>query len=167
MPFRIGRKFAQHTYPQARATSTVPLARNSASGPATAQVIPASAFVTWSVIESGTVAGVNVPITPKSTGIVHVTGVITVSSVDGATVELSVRNPDAIYPVPAAEVVTIPSADSVAIPFDVILGAGANGPALAIGVPISIRVQLDAGPEITVAATSSTISIREVTPVTG
>jgi hypothetical protein len=173
MAFRIGRKHAQHTYPESRATTTVPLARNSASGPDESTDIDTTVQVPWNVIENGAVAGVNVPITPKTTGVIHVTGVITVASTDLTLVQLFVEVSGVDAPVPAAEAMTVAASAVVAIPFDVILGAGANGAPIAtplvIGatVPVQIRLAQTVGAGANIVALSSTISIQEVVPVTG
>jgi len=176
MSFRIGRKHAAHTYPQSRATTTVPLARNSASGPeeddVTIAVGPAGTQVPWNARESSGVPPQTaqfVPITPKATGIVNVKGVIALSATTATSIQLFVERDGTPTPVPLLETVNFTGPGAAAIPFDVIVGAGANGPPLALGVQANISIKLTSS--VAAAAVlfqdSSTITVQEVSPATG
>jgi hypothetical protein len=85
--FRIGRKFAQHSYPESRFGDGA-FARNFASGPPTGEgptpIVTTGTPVSWETIESGAPPGVNVPITPHVTGRIRIIATIVVASVAGA-----------------------------------------------------------------------------------
>ena len=96
MSFRIGRKHAQHTYPEPRGSGTTPFARNFAySQEGQNQPIPqdpAEVAVIWDPISSGAPAGTNVPITPVSTGIIRILAVISVGkTVADGTVTITIH----------------------------------------------------------------------------
>jgi hypothetical protein len=167
--FRIGRKFAQHSYPDPRRSTTVAFARNSATGPAADQGFDdTGAQVVWDSIESGAVAGVNVPITPLSSGKIHITGVITVKTdnPNSVDVNLTVEVDSLLVPRPANEMVSVsgtgPDMPWAAIPFDVIVN-------LPVGVTSNIEILMTASADVAIhiEAGSSSISIQEVPPVTG
>ena len=173
--FRIGRSRAQHSYPTSPRATTLPLARNSASGPdaggAGGQVIgSAGAQIVWEDFEIGVPPSADVPITPSVTGIVHVTGVIVIlASVSNLNVHLRVQLGGVNVDVPASEIISTGETPDqrVAIPFDVIIGSGENTPALDIGVTANIQIHLTPDDDITVVADSSTIHLQEVTLPTG
>jgi len=171
--FRIGRSRAQHSYPEARRNTTVAFARNSASGPAANTPITTGAGiqVPWSVIESGAPASTDVPITPRVTGIIHITGVLTITNPDEADsiVQLQVEIGDVVVPIPLAENVSL-NDSVIPVPFDVIVGAGANGPALPVGVVSLVQIRVKEGGESSISElvqASCTIHIQEVSAVTG
>jgi hypothetical protein len=84
MSFRIGRKFAQHTYPESRGIGGLPFARNSAQGPADQTIISTTApgtAIPWSILEVGS-PGIDVPITPKVTGLLLILVMINIENLD-------------------------------------------------------------------------------------
>ncbi|MGH3303685.1 MAG: hypothetical protein ACRDOK_18800 [Streptosporangiaceae bacterium] len=165
--FRIGRKFASHSYPDARRDTTQPFARNYALGPTTStDVTMAGTLVPWTVIESGAPPGTDVPITPKTSGIIQADGVICIknSSATPQNVQLLVLV-NSVAITPENEAVTI-AADPgyMAIPFI------AEDPNLRpIGTPVNVTIKLTANADgvITMALLSSSLRVQEVPPATG
>lgn len=162
-----------YSYPDRRGGNPAELfARNFAAGPLldtdieTGEGTP----VPWAVIESGAPAGINVPITPRSTGRIRISGAITVKSVVGvATVSLFVQTFDGVtvstLPIPLLEENTISAAGFEVIPF---LTENIGGALLPIGVPTSIRILLIASESgLSLLSLSSTIDIQEVLAATG
>ncbi|SRR5260221_12084520 len=118
--FRIGRKHAQHSYPNARFTGLIgPFARNYATGPVSpGQTIATTpgAQVVWNFVAVG-VPGANVPITPLNTGYLRITGILTIANPgDPAVVQVQVQIGGVSLPIPFEEVVTIANAQTVVIP---------------------------------------------------
>lgn len=178
MSFRIGRKHAQHAYPTSRAASSVPYARNFAAGP-TAQdpisVTPATSSISWTAIESGAAPGPLVPITPKSTGIIRIQGVVVVKSNALTPVELQVlvKVNGGTLLVPLFEVVSCapnvlgppPPGGFTAIPF---LTETPFGAPLPIGVAANVEIALSANDVgLFLIVGSSTLDVQEVQAATG
>jgi hypothetical protein len=164
--FRIGRKYASHSYPIPRAATSVPYARNFAVGPATTvPITTVAAAIPWAIIESGAAPGINVPITPKSTGIVRIHSVVTIKNSSNAPVQAAVVAAvgGTPLPVPLSESVTIPAAGSVSLPILT------ETPALPIGVlaNISIGVVASANGALSVVTGSSSLEVQEVQAATG
>lgn len=165
--FRIGRTFARHSYPDTRAATSVPYARNFAAGPAvdTAVATAPGTQVPWSAIEVGA-PGVDVPITPKSTGVIHVDGVISVHNTSElpVDVQVEVQIGGVQNPVPASEKVTVAGLAFAAIPFNADIVS-----AQAVGVTKQIEILLiaSASPAIQVIANSSSIEVLEEPVATG
>lgn len=180
--FRIGRSRAQHSYPETRRNTTLQFARNFAAGPgettdvASGNGITGGTQIPWAIIESVGVVFppgvVDVPITPRITGIIQITGVVEVKSsapaivlvqvqlgVDGGALPAGGRSS-----VPLLETVTV-DAGGEAIPILVDLPA-----ILAIGVTRTIQIVvsdiLGAGTVI-LALESSTLDVQEVPAATG
>jgi hypothetical protein len=171
MSFRMGRKYAAHSYPETRAGANAPpvglFARNYASGPAIdTPVLIAGVQVPWNNIDGGSALGPDVPITPHVTGRVQVSGVIAFenSSATPVNVQVEVQINDITTTIPAsdrASLVAAPveSVSTVAIPFSVMLP-------LTLGVESLIQIRVSANDDvatINVVADSSTIEIQEVT----
>jgi hypothetical protein len=175
MAFRIGRKFAQHTYPeQRRATgAVVPFARNFASGPELVQAIAAGGGtpIQWDVIDSGAATpSPDVPITTQTTGIVLITGVIELKNVSGSPVDAHVEVIVGGVPldVPFNEVVTIQGsfADTfAAIP----IVAETTALQTPVGVATNIQVLVIASNSdvLSAVAGSCTLNLQEVSVATG
>jgi hypothetical protein len=166
MSFRIGRKGAQHSYPVSRGAMEVPRARNFAAGPtATEPITVAGIFIPWSLIEAGAPAGINVPITPRSSGIILIQGVITIKNAVLAPIVASmfvwVNGTPLI--VPFMETVLVPASGSSVIPF-----LTETAP-LPIGVPAIIQIAINAAsePGLSLLPASSTMAVQEVRAATG
>jgi hypothetical protein len=164
--FRIGRKYAQHSYPIPRAATSVPYARNAAVGPAASvPITTVAAAIPWAIIESGAAPGVNVPITPRSTGIVRIHSVVTVKNSSNAPVQATVAAVvnGTPLPVPGFESVTIPASGSMAIPILT------ETPPLPIGVlaNIEIAVVASADAALSLIFASSSLEVQEVQAATG
>lgn len=164
--FRIGRKFARHVYPDnSRAAALTLFARNSAVGPSGAtDITTIGTPVPWDIIESGAPSGPDVPITPRVTGLVSISGVISVksSSVSQESVQLEAFAGGILVPVPNQEQVSIDPDGFEAIPFLVLVP-------LTVGVPTNIRIGLIASTDnvLQIVFESSTILIQEMAPATG
>jgi len=168
--FRIGRKFASHSYPESRAATTVPFARNFATGPtlfaAPPDVQTTGTQVPWNVIESGAPPGFDVPITPKSTGRIRITGVVAVKNSTMSpvlvTVLVQLNGANEFNPLFLSAVVD--SEGAVAIPIVAELSA-----LLAPGVQrlIEFFVFASADGAISLTVESSSIDVQEVPFATG
>lgn len=163
--FRIGRTRAQHTYPVPRAATTVPYARNTAVGPTTNTDFTTVIPVPWSIIESiGGAPGTfnDVPITPKSTGIVRIAGVISVAADSPVVVQVAIKVGVSVLPVPGAEFVTVSLLEAIPVLITV-------PPAFTpVGVATNIEILVTAaGGTATLIAASSSLDVQEVVPVTG
>ncbi len=188
MPFRIGRKFAQHTYPQARATSTVSFARNSAIGPDTSLVsitdnpvgAGAAAFgtpVPWQTVESTAAPNTLVPITPSVTGRIRALATVVVISTAEFTVFVTmglVVDSGAGF-VPTSHTVVarlVPNGDTVTIPLvldftmpvggphEVALVLLASGAGASIVQPMTLTLSGDPTP-------GATLDLQELPLATG
>jgi hypothetical protein len=164
--FRIGRAYAKHSYPESRQNTTVPLARNFAVGPATTTAVTTGGTpVPWSSIESGAPAGVNVPLTPLSSGIIELTGVIEVDNGTESPVVVQVQTAlsGPILGLPVNEKVTV-QPGFAAIPIVTEWLA-----ALPLGTTVDFQVIVTAASNgaITLVAGSSSFRVKEVPPATG
>lgn len=162
MSSRIGRKYAQATYPQSRATQSEPFARNSAFGPNGNAAIsstanPPTQAVDWETIESGEAGGgPTFTVTPKVSGTLLINVVVNATNTTGAAIELSA-------------VVTIDGAPVDQVSFQSIpLTTGAGSVAIldvvtenAIGVPVTIGVRVS-GNGLTLTGAGTWISVQEV-----
>lgn len=91
--FRIGRKHAQHTYPDTPRAAVAAFARNSAVGPAGGPqgIILSGTPVPWSGIASGAATPTpDVPITPKVTGVVRIIFTVVVENVSNTDEDVGV-----------------------------------------------------------------------------
>lgn len=168
--FRIGRAYAKHVYPERRGGGGDPLtafARNFASGPkGSTSVSLAGTQVPWNSVDVGP-NGVNVPITPVSTGIVRIAGVLTLANSTGAPVFVSVHiQVDSVsLPIPLSQTVSVPATGTVDVPFLTETDAGDTP----VGVTSHIQVLLNAASDsaITLTQEGSTLDIQEVSEATG
>jgi hypothetical protein len=111
-----------YSYPETRRSSNplTAFARNYATGSKTGIVIGAGGSnVTWNAVDAGVPpTTADIPITPIATGIVLVSGVVTIENTTGAPIlaTVTVHLDDVAVPVPFAAT-TIPAGATVAIPF--------------------------------------------------
>jgi hypothetical protein len=70
--FRIGRKHAQHSYPDTPRGAVAAFARNYASTNQNQDFSTGTVDVAWQAIESGAAPGTDVPVTPRVTGRVRI-----------------------------------------------------------------------------------------------
>lgn len=173
MAFRIGRNRAQHTYPQSRASGSLPFARNSAFGPATDTTIlpgdPAApgAAIIFSTFESGG-AGTGVPITPRVTGIVLVTATIECVTLtedpDQLTVQISVgAAPPTLVPLSGNSApASVGEGSITSASFTMVLG-------LSVGIThhVSMWTSSNNSDMLSLQAHCSWLSLEEVQTATG
>jgi|HubBroStandDraft_1064217.scaffolds.fasta_scaffold139983_2 hypothetical protein len=167
--FRIGRKHASHAYPTSRGVQALPFARNNATGPVVNQPLTTALAtnLTWAFVASTGEAGPNVPITPQVTGDALVEVVVNVANSDAAVHTVTVAVAVGGTPVGPASLVELgptgTAASQVAIPVLVPLSG------LPLGTPSDITVQVtaSAGNVLSISATRSAISVREVGAATG
>lgn len=164
--FRIGRKHAQHVYPSPRATTTVPYARNFASGPdEDTPIVDETVSVPWSGIESGAAPGILVPITRLSTGRIRISGVLTIAaSTPGAVIQVQVWltppvGPPVMLTVPFAEANTVPAGAVEAIPFLTV--------AMILAGTYNVEIRLISTGAASLIERSSTLELLEVPVATG
>lgn len=165
--FRIGRKYAQHSYPDTpRGAGALSLARNFAIGPnAPTTITTGGVQVPWDIIESGASPGVHVPITPRVTGRMLFSGVIQVSNNDDAPVDISVQVQvqDSTLLVPLVQQ-TVPADGEAAIAFEILSLA-----LFTVGVArnISVLVTASANVDVVLTTDNSTLEIEEKSFATG
>lgn len=171
----VGRTGSQrlYSYPEApRGGSYSALfARNFAYGPLFPTPVDIDTSpgtdVPWSVIESGALAGVIVPITPRSSGVVRISGVIVVKSSSESAESVSLQilgNGDILLGVPFLETQSIIANGFAAIPF------ASEAYPLPVGVVVNIKIRLTAstgGGVLQLRPDSSTIDLQEVPVATG
>ena len=180
--FRIGRKFATHTYPVSPGLGGANLlfARNSAQGPDGDFTITDKTLhpIVWHFVDAppGISPTANVPITPKTTGVVVVTGMIgTVRNNDAsnpASIQLFI-DASGITPHPQAHPIATVSLQAAseggvtpfaAIPFLVEIF-------LPVGVTTDLQFQVQANstvtPNLTITNLDSRINVQEVPVSTG
>lgn len=108
-----------YSYPEPRRSGgeASAFARNYATGVKSTS-IGAGIQVNWNSIDVGTDPDEDIPITPLLSGVVLVSGVLTVSNPTGAgvLVAINVQLDDASIPIPTASTL-IPANSTVAIPF--------------------------------------------------
>jgi hypothetical protein len=166
MSFRIGRKFAQHTYPEPRGAGATPqpFARNFASGPFEDQDIGENVATPlfWENISSGAPSGIEIPITPLSTGVVRVLAAVTLKNLDTNADVIAQLVIDGVQIDPPDPVVTVLSGTNVILTFL----AEFEGLAIGVTVPVSLVLSAD-GSGVDAVASGSTIEIHEVVQATG
>jgi hypothetical protein len=168
--FRIGFKYARHSYPdppRGGGVSPTSFARNFAVGPATDTDISITGTdVPWSAIDVGA-PGVNVPITPIATGIAVISGVLTVKNTSGSDtliVVVGVAVNNVLLAFPLAESTVIPINSTLAIPFL----AEATGLALNAASNVQIVVTTpDQDGVGQIVGESSSVDVQEVAAATG
>ena len=162
-PTRVG---PVHGYPDnPRAAALALFARNFASGPGTdTAVTTAGTLVPWSAIDSGAPAGTDVPITPRSTGVVRISGVLSLSCISEGNewVQLLVQVGGVAQAIPAVEKDTVSAGGFTAVPFLAEV-------TLPIGVAANIQIKLNprVNDTVTIVADSCTIEVQEVPVATG
>ena len=171
--FRIGRKFAQHSYPESRRDSTLAFARNSAQGPGGDAPVPVTTGGTqilWETIESGGGPSEDVPITPLVTGRIRIIAMVAVTNTIGV--------PTTVKVVAQVEDVTIPGSPVPEATVDESTDAG-NGfetityvfdtTLLPVGATKHIEILVTAGVDNAIELTleNSTLDIQELPAATG
>lgn len=170
--FRIGRKFAQHSYPDApRGAAAALLARNFAFGPATTTDIETSpTAIPWEGVDVGA-PGITAQITPRVSGIVLISAVVAIKSLSGVqeivTVDVSVNG--FVLNVPFFNQITVEAGGFLVVPILTETNVATLGALLPIGVPATVSILLTANTDdvLQLSTDDSSISIQEVLPATG
>lgn len=157
-----------YSYPEANRFRNLsgPFANNFAySDDTDVAIAQAGTEVPWQFIASTGAGGLDVPITPKSSSRVRITGVFTVACQGEGSVDVQIRaKQDGVgINIPGAETVLVPNTSAIAIPF-LIDVAGLN-----IGQTYNYRIILFAEVDgvLTLVNQSSTLDIQEIGPATG
>lgn len=159
----IGHGRYRETYPQTphAASALLAFSRNSAIGPELqTNVVAGGTQIPWGFVENG-VPGVNVPVTPKSTGVFLITGSVTLASPDGpaAIAEVAVQINNVIHSNAQATVDAPPSSEAIPVVFT-------TQSALPIGVLANIQILVTApgtlDGQIVIVPSSSNLSVQEV-----
>lgn len=121
-----------YSYPDTRGAGSLAFARNIAAGPAgetpTAIATGGGTQVPWAVIFAPTPSsGVDVPITPRVTGALRITGMLTIvnAAVTASTVHVRVQIDGVTIPFPGSafdELSTVPASGTVVLPIFAITG---------------------------------------------
>lgn len=164
--FRIGRKNAQHFYPDTPrgGSGALAFARNFAMGPGNltpvATAVDGGTQIPWDFIESGAPLSVNAPITPRVTGRILFSGVVVVknSTLTPVTVTVQVQVNGSTLLVPLVQE-TVDASGFAALPFEILSEA-----LFAIGVTrnIQVFVTASASNSVNLDVDSSTIEIQEM-----
>lgn len=156
-----------HGYPDTRGGGAgVTFARNFATGPATAGIfVEVQPQLPWEIIDSGASPGVDVPITPRATGVVRIIGVVTVknASINPVSVQVIVQIDGVNLPFPSLETVMVDAGGTLAIP----ILAEQTGLAIGVMANVEIQVSADTVDAITYAIQSSSVEVQEVPVATG
>jgi hypothetical protein len=156
-------------------------ARNSAIGPTTVTDVISTfpgTSVPWTTIASGAPAGVNVPITPLSTGRVRISGVLSLKNITNdpqtagnVSLGISVDGGATLLPFPANErnAVGAPGggADSSAEAVPFLIETTAAQTPVGILANVNISVTANATSVIQLIAESSSLDIQELSAPTG
>lgn len=168
----VGRTGAQrlHSYPETpRGGGALAFASNFAIGPSGegTPVLAAGTQIPWSLVAVPGTGPEDVPITPRITGRIRISGVVTVlnGSVNSDNVTLQLQVNDVTVALPAPETSTGQSGEGgfVAIPYLVVLTG------LPIGVQANIQMLVTAQTdgEISVTSGDSTMDVEEILSATG
>jgi len=111
-----------YSYPETRRSGSDPLtafARNFATGTKGSNTVgPDGLDIVWNAIDVGVDPDNDVPITPKATGQLLITGVITLTNGTGAPIDAVVTvHLDGVAAGPSFATMTIPAGATAAIPF--------------------------------------------------
>jgi hypothetical protein len=162
-----------YSYPETPrgASALSALARNFAFGPDTSTDIDtAPTPVPWAGMDVGA-PGINVPITPRATGIIRISGVLNIKSASGIqeAISLVVIVDSVEMPVPFFERPTFEAGARVAIPFLTELNAATFGAPLTVGVTSNVVIAVTASnPDVlSLPLNSSTMDVQEVPVATG
>ncbi len=169
----IGRTGSKRVYsypvtPRGASASGAGFARNFAIGPASPQdVFTTGTAITWQAVDVPGTNPEDVPITPRSTGNIRVSGVVTVENAsvnsDSVTVQLKVNGVLFTFPAPKSSTGQSGEGGFIAIPYLVVFKG------LSIGVPVvtQLIVTAEADGEITLTTGNSTLNVEEVQNATG
>lgn len=154
-----------YSYPETRrgVSPLTAFARNFATGPkAGISIGDPGIQVQWNSIDVGVDPDEDVPITPISTGIVRISGVIAVSNDPGAPVSIlvEIQVDDVTLPIPLTLYSTVADAGQVAIPFLAEV-------TLPIGVTSNIQIFVTGDAGTALMQESSSIEVQEVAVATG
>ena len=172
MGFRIGRKFAQHVYPSTGGRgggAAAALARNFATGPKSdTEITGGGILVPWNGIDVGASPSVNIPITPKSTGIVTISGIITISNSSESSfdIEIDVQVEGSVLPNASFFLVPLAAGETIGIPFL----AETTPTDTPVGVTKHVQISVNGDPgdvDLILLVEASAISIQEVSTATG
>lgn len=122
---------------------------------------PIDGSTTGGAIENNSTPSADVPITPRSTGVVLVSGVATILNDTGGPIDavVNVMVDGTALPVPSSITTTIPAGATAAIPF-------MAEAFLPVGTTTPIQVQVT-GTGATIVADSSVVNVQEVSVATG
>jgi hypothetical protein len=154
-----------YSYPEPRRTGNANLsfARNFASGPKTPQLATDGVQIRWNSIDVGASPSTDVLITPLSTGVVLVSGAVTLTN-SGATtsaiIRVQVNGVD--FTVPDLSGITVASGTTVVVP--ILTELSPTETPVGVQTPIQISVL---GDSIFVASEGSTLNLQEVSVATG
>jgi hypothetical protein len=179
--FNRGRSKTAHGYPETRAgaNSSNIFARNFAFGPSE-EITPViddapGTEIPWGTIDVPGVDIHDVPITPLSTGVIIVQGVVSLhntSEIDIVDIQVQVKigaGSPVVYPIPASEKVSVPVDDGEGGEGFAVLPFFVQIPGLPIGTQQIVRILLTADAEnlVEIVLNSSTVEVKEVTVSTG
>lgn len=167
MSARIGRKFASATYPtSSRGFGAGLFARNFATGPKLITDVPdgGGVQIEWNSIDVGVDPDENVAITPRSTGSVLITGVITAhnGTVGQVALRVFVQIDDVSLPLPPGDLITIEGDGIVAIPILAETSIPVN-----TTHNVQILVVADTADAIDLPSDGSSLNVQEVPASTG
>jgi len=173
--FGRGRSKTAHSYPDPRqgAPGTGPFARNFATGPGGDGPITVSTSGTqipWGSVDVAGSSIQDVPITPKSSGVIRISGEVVFNNTTDAplNVQVQVQIDNVTYLFPADETNTVDAAPAPedagreAVPFLV------QVPGLAIGTTVTVQVLVTSlTSEVTMPLNSSSVEVQEVAVSSG
>lgn len=156
-----------YKYPESRgAGGLTSFARNFATGPKTLDAIPDDGVqVEWNSIDVGTSPDEDVPITPITTGVILISGVLSIQNTSGTArfVQVVLLVNDVPIPVPSAEAATVAANGALAVPFltevtDLVIGDTVN---------VQVQVSAQVNGALFLVPDSCSISVQEVQESTG
>ncbi len=165
----VGRTGSQrvYSYPETRRSGDVlsAFARNFATGPKVTTGLSGDTLILWNAIDSFTATpSTDVNITPRSTGILLITGVVSIQNGGGgpvSSVVIEVQIDGVPLPVPAfIGLAPIAAGESISLPFM----AEAQG--VSIGVTAHVQILVN-GDGADIIGEGSTLSVQEVSAATG
>lgn len=154
-----------YSYPETRKVSggIPPFARNYATGPKNDTVIGAGIQIPWNVVDAGTPPGPgDVPITAISTGIMIVSGVVTVSNPTGSAILVTCTVQVDGAAGSEFSATTVPAGGRASIP----VLAETNPGTTPIGATHQIEIAVD-GNGARLVGDGSEVSVQEVSVATG
>ena len=159
-----------YSYPLPRFTGLVgPFANNFAAGPSTNTTVPiAGIFVPWATIYSGGPGSVNVPITPKATGMIRIIGALSIknnsASAESVSYQVVIGGTPLTYPAIPGNSIAAGGAEVIAIVAETVIGE-----ALALGVTVNVQILVSSSSDtdVQLVLNNSTLSVEEVPLPTG